>query len=246
MPEKESAIFINRELSWLEFNKRVLELSQDKNVPLAEQLNFAAIYDSNLEEFFMIRVGSLCEQTLLKNNVKENKTGMTPSQQLAEIMPVVASLQKVLDKNIAKFYKGLEAYALKKVDFACMDKKQQTFWKKYFLSELFPVLSPQMVDKRHPFPFLRDGEIYVGALIKDKKNEAPVLGIIPISAQFERILFVNSGTETSFALVEELALHFAEIAFGKTIIMEKCIFRLTRNADINAQRLCLGLVQYMP
>lgn len=235
MAAKESEIFINRELSWLEFNHRVLERSHEKSIPLGEQLNFAVIYDSNLDEFFMIRVGSLCDQTLLKNNVKENKTGMTPQQQLDAIMPKVDSLQHILDRNITKFYKRLEEYGLKKVDFSTIDKKQQGFWKKYFLSELFPVLSPQIVDRRHPFPFLRNREIYVGALIKERKNEPPVLGLIPISAQFERLLVVKDGEKNSFALVEELALHFAEIAFGKNSVMEKCLFRVTRNADINVE-----------
>lgn len=233
---RESEIFINRELSWLEFNRRVMDLSKEKSVPLGEQMNFASIYVSNLDEFFMIRVGSLCDQTLLKNDVRENKTGMTPQQQLDAIMPVVDGLQKSLDKNVAKLYKRLEAEGLHKVDFSQLDKTQLNFWKKYFMAELFPVLSPQIVDRRHPFPFLRNTEIYVGALIRERKSEPPVLGLIPISSQFERLLVVNNEGVTSFALVEELALHFAGTAFGKSsALLEKCLFRVTRNADINVE-----------
>ncbi len=233
--KKESEIFINRELSWLEFNRRVMDLSRVKTVPLGEQLNFAAIYGSNLDEFFMIRVGSLYDQTLLKDDSPENKTGMTPQQQLDAIMPKVTGLQKQCDKNVARLFDGLERYGLRKADFEHLDKEHQSFWKRYFLSELYPVLSPQIIDRRHPFPFLRNMDIYVGAMIRDKKNEAPVLGLIPVSAQFERMILVNDGDAQSFALVEELILRYADIAFGKTNLLCKCLFRVTRNADINVE-----------
>lgn len=231
----EKDIFINRELSWLEFNRRVMDLSREKAVPLGEQLSFAAIYDSNLDEFFMIRVGSLYDQTLLKSESKENKTGMTPAQQLEAIMPKVASLQKSCDKNVAKLFLRLEEYGLKKIDFSQMSKSELNPWKKYFLREIYPVLSPQIIDRRHPFPFLRNGEIYIGAMIKERKNSDPVFGLIPVSAQFERIIAIEKDGMQSYALVEEAILQFADAAFGDANILEKCIFRVTRNADINVQ-----------
>ncbi|MGD9662975.1 MAG: polyphosphate kinase 1 [Porticoccaceae bacterium] len=231
----ESKLFINRELSWLEFNRRVLDLSHEKAVPLGEQLHFAAIYDSNLDEFFMIRVGSLYDQTLLKSEMTENKTGMTAQQQIDAIMPKVTQLQKQCDRDVQKLFASLEQYELEKVDFSVLTKAQSSFWKKYFLSELFPVLSPQIIDRRHPFPFLRDREIYVGALIKEKKSERPRFGLIPVSAQFERLITLDDGEVTHFALVEELILHYAEITFGKNNVLEKCLFRVTRNADINVE-----------
>ncbi len=231
----EGEIFINRELSWLEFNRRVLDLSREKTLPLGERLNFAKIYCSNLDEFFMIRVGSLYDQTLLKNEAKENKTGMTPKQQLMAIMPKVAELQDLCDKSVDKLFEQLQGYGFEKVNFDRLDKERELFWKKYFVKELFPVLSPQIVDKRHPFPFLRDQEIYVGALIKEGKGENLLFGLIPLSSHMERLVTVANGPATSFALVEELALHFASIAFGKANVQAKCLFRVTRNADLTVE-----------
>ncbi len=232
----ESELFINRELSWLEFNRRVLDLSKEKNVPLGEQLKFAAIYGSNLDEFFMIRVGSLYDQTLLKDESIENKTGMTPKEQLTAIMPKVNELQRSCDKNVEKLFLHLQENHLHKVDFEHLNKEHENFWKKLFLRELYPVLSPQIIDRRHPFPFLRGGDTYVGAMLKEGKNGTPVFGLIPVNAQFERLWTVSEGDETHFALVEELILHFARVAFGgKSYILSKCLFRVTRNADINVE-----------
>lgn len=232
---KESKIFINRELSWLEFNRRVLALSREKDVPLGEQMNFAAIYGSNLDEFFMIRVGSLYDQTLLKSTYKENKTNMTPQQQISLIFPKVAALQKDCDKDAKKLFRRLQELGLEKVDFSALDKVGENHWKKYFLRDLFPVLSPQIVDRRHPFPFLRDRDIYIGALLKEGKGE-PHFGLIPVSNQFERLILVEDKGVTRFALVEELILHYADIAFGsKSGVLAKCIFRVTRNADISLE-----------
>ncbi|MDL2293452.1 polyphosphate kinase 1 [Ruminococcaceae bacterium OttesenSCG-928-D13] len=233
--QRESEIFINRELSWLEFNRRVMDLSREKAVPLAEQLNFAAIYGSNLDEFFMIRVGSLYDQTLLKDESKENKTGMTPQQQLDAIMPKVNMLQKQCDKNVLRLFNKLERYGLQKVDFTTLDKEHVAFWKKLFLSELYPVLSPQIIGRRHPFPFLRNMDIYIGAMISEKKGDEPVFGLIPVSTQFDRMIVVNDGDAQCFALVEELILQFADLVFGKGVVLSKCLFRITRNADINVE-----------
>ena len=233
--EKKSTIFINRELSWLEFDRRVLELAKDKRVPLAEQFNFASIYGSNLDEFFMIRVGSLYDQTLLKEEKKENKTNMTPTAQLHAIMPVVSELQGHCDKIVSKLFSHLKEYGYEKVDFTKLTKDEERFWKKYFLSELYPVLSPQIIDRRHPFPFLRNMETYVGAKVKDKGDNTESFGLLPISSQFERLIFVRMGEVTKVALVEELVRCFAHLAFGRYTVTESCIFRVTRNADINLQ-----------
>ena len=150
----EESIFINRELSWLDFNRRVLVLGKDKNVPLAEQLKFLAIYGSNLDEFFMVRVGSLQERANLmrgKKEKRENKTNMTAEEQLAAIMPKTAQLQEDCDKYYAKALENLAACGYRKVDFDKLSKEDEHFWKKYFQSELFPILSPQIVDSRHSF-----------------------------------------------------------------------------------------------
>ena len=235
---KEDSIFINRELSWLDFNRRVLVLGKDKNVPLAEQLKFLAIYGSNLDEFFMVRVGSLQERASLmrakkERDKRENKTNMTAEEQLAAIMPKTARLQEDCDKYYEKALENLAACGYKKVDFDALSKEEEHFWKKYFQSELFPILSPQIVDSRHPFPFLRNKEIYLGVLLKEKEGQS--LGMIPISSQMERLQLVRRDGRTEFALTEELVLHYAALIFGKDAVQEKCLFRVTRNADIDVK-----------
>ena len=233
---KEETIFINRELSWLDFNRRVLVLGKDKNVPLAEQVKFLAIYGSNLDEFFMVRVGSLQERANLmhgKKDKRENKTNMTAEEQLNAIMPKTARLQEDCDKYYEKAMENLAACGYKKVDFDALNKEEEHFWKKYFQNELFPILSPQIVDSRHPFPFLRNKEIYLGVLLKEKEDQS--LGMIPISSQMERLQLVRREGRTEFALTEELVLHYASLIFGKDTVQEKCLFRVTRNADIDVK-----------
>ena len=234
---KEESIFINRELSWLDFNQRVLVLGKDKNVPLAEQLKFLAIYGSNLDEFFMVRVGSLQERANLKGKKEkpENKTNMTAEEQLNAIMPKTAELQADCDKYYHKALEALAEHGYRKVNFDKIGKEEERFWKKYFQSELFPILSPQIVDNRHPFPFLRNEEIYLGVLLKDKKEGELSLGIIPISSQMERLCFFKRDGETLFALTEELVYHYVGMVFAKESIVEKCLFRVTRNADIDVK-----------
>ena len=240
MNMSDDTIFINRELSWLDFNRRVLALGKDKNVPLAERVKFLAIYGSNLDEFFMVRVGSLQERANLeqekgKKEKRENKTNMTAAEQLAAIMPKTAQLQEDCDKYYAKALEALAENGYRKVDLDHLTKEDEHVWKKYFQTELFPILSPQIVDNRHPFPFLRNKEIYLGVLLKEKHPAGQSLGIIPISSQMERIHFIKKDGKTLFALTEELVLHFAASIFGKETILEKCLFRVTRNADIDVK-----------
>jgi len=236
----DESIFINRELSWLDFNRRVLALGKDKNVPLGERIKFLAIYGSNLDEFFMVRVGSLqeranLEQSKTKKEKRENKTNMTAAEQLAAIMPKTAQLQEECDKFYAKALENLAENAYHKVDFDHLTKEEEHLWKKYFQSELFPILSPQIVDNRHPFPFLRNKEIYLGVLLKEKHTQEQSLGIVPISSQMERLHFIKKDGAVQFALTEELVLHYASSIFGKDSIQEKCLFRVTRNADIDVK-----------
>ena len=235
---KEDTIFINRELSWLDFNRRVLVLGKDKNVSLAEQVKFLAIYGSNLDEFFMVRVGSLQERASLmrakkERDKRENKTNMTAEEQLTAIMPKVAHLQEDCDKYYEKALESLAGCGYKKVDFNALSKEEEHFWKKYFQSELFPILSPQIVDSRHPFPFLRNKEIYLGVLLKEKGEQS--LGMVPISSQMERMQVIRRDGRTEFALTEELVLHYASFIFGKDAVQETCLFRVTRNADIDVK-----------
>ncbi len=225
--------YTNRELSWLEFNKRVLELVQEKNVPIGEKLKFAAIFSSNLDEFFMVRVGSLFDQTLLKSQPKENKTKLEPTDQLGIIMPHVTSLLKYKDNITPTILKKLKKADLYYVNFDNISASETDFWKEYFLNELAPLLSPQVIDKRHPFPFLRNLESYAAVSIKSKSPDKGRYGIIPISHQLPRIVTVKFGGRTLFAFTESLILHFAELVFNGMSVGEKCVFRVTRNADLS-------------
>ena len=230
---EQDTLFINRELSWLEFNRRVLALSKDKEVPLAEQLKFAAIYGSNLDEFFMVRVGSLQDQLALDGDKADaGSRNAVAAQQLNAIMPVVAELQGLCDKYVNQLEENLREKGYNKLNFDKLTKEQERFWKKYFEAELFPLLSPQIIDHRHPFPFLRNQEIYLGVTLKNKGDSEVSFGIIPVSSQFERVLYLQQDGVTWYALVEELIAHYAPMAFGRWSVQKKCLFRVTRNADI--------------
>ena len=229
--DKPENIFINRELSWLDFDSRVLALAKEKNVPLCERIKFAAIFGSNMDEFFMVRVGSLYDQTLLKTNKTDNVTHMTAAEQIAAITPRVADLQAKCDKYFAHLVQALDEQGYKKVDFTKLGKQQEHFWKEYFHRELLPLLSPQIVDQRHPFPFLYSKQIYYIAQLHSK-NDGVSYGIVPVNPQFERVLFIRDGDATCYAFVEELIGHFAASIFTASTVQKQCLFRVTRNADI--------------
>ena len=229
--DKPENIFINRELSWLDFDSRVLALAKEKNVPLCERIKFAAIFGSNMDEFFMVRVGSLYDQTLLKTNKTDNVTHMTAAEQIAAITPRVAELQAKCDKYFAHLVQALESQGYKKVDFTKLGKQQEHFWKEYFHRELLPLLSPQIVDQRHPFPFLYNKQIYYIAQLRSK-NDGVGYGIVPVNPQFERVLFIRDGDATCYAFVEEVIAHFAASIFSASTVQKQCLFRVTRNADI--------------
>ena len=229
--DKPENIFINRELSWLDFDNRVLALAKEKNVPLCERIKFAAIFGSNMDEFFMVRVGSLYDQTLLKTNKTDNVTHMTAAEQIAAITPRVADLQAKCDKYFAHLVQALDEQGYKKVDFTKLGKQQEHFWKEYFHRELLPLLSPQIVDQRHPFPFLYNKQIYYIAQLHSK-NDGVSYGIVPVNPQFERVLFIRDGDATCYAFVEELIGHYAASIFTASTVQKQCLFRVTRNADI--------------
>ena len=229
--EKTDSIFINRELSWLDFDSRVLALAKDKGVPLGERIKFAAIFANNMDEFYMVRVGSLYDQTLLKGNKKDVVTHMTAAEQIAAITPRVAELQSKCDKYYQHLIEALAKQGYQKVDFSHLSKEKEHFWKTFYQKEIFPVLSPQIVDQRHPFPFLRNKETYFIVQLNSKVDGIHY-GIVPISNQFDRVLFIKDGDVTCFAFVEELIAHYAVSVFGKSTAQKSCLFRVTRNADI--------------
>ncbi len=229
-------VYMNRELSWLKFNERVLEEAESDKVPLCERLSFASIYQSNLDEFFMVRVGSLIDQMIISKDIRDNKTNMTSSEQIKEILKRVSHLNYRKDDVYETLMKQLEEYGIKIVNFRKVSKKESEALAQYFEAEIAPLISPTIVGKRQPFPFLRNKEIYaVGVL--ERKNGKEKLGIIPCSnGVFPRLIPVP-GNPGTYMLCEDLILHYIPKVFPGYTVKEKSLIRVTRNADIDADAL---------
>lgn len=226
---------MNRELSWLKFNERVLEEAENKKVPLCERLTFASIYQSNLDEFFRVRVGSLVDQMLLGGKIRDNKTKMTAKEQIEEVLHQVMKLNRRKDAVYDAIMGQLEDYGIRLVDFRKISKKESEYLEKYFLSEIAPVISPTIVGKRQPFPFLKNNEIYAVVVLQTKSGKEK-LGIIPCSnTGFKRL--VELPTAGTYILAEELILHYIPEVFKRYNIKAKSLIRVTRNADIDADAL---------
>ena len=228
-------VYVNRELSWLKFNERVLEEAENKKVPLCERLTFASIYQSNLDEFFRVRVGSLVDQMLLGGKIRDNKTKMTAKEQIEEVLHQVMKLNRRKDAVYDAIMGQLEDYGVRLVDFRKISKKESEYLEKYFLSEIAPVISPTIVGKRQPFPFLKNNEIYAVVVLQTKSGKEK-LGIIPCSnTGFKRL--VELPTAGTYILAEELILHYIPEVFKRYNIKAKSLIRVTRNADIDADAL---------
>ena len=226
---------MNRELSWLKFNERVLEEAENKKVPLCERLTFASIYQSNLDEFFRVRVGSLVDQMLLGGKIRDNKTKMTAKEQIEAILHQVMKLNRRKDAVYDAIMGQLEDYGVRLVDFRKISKKESEYLEKYFLNEIAPVISPTIVGKRQPFPFLKNNEIYAVVVLQTKSGKEK-LGIIPCSnTGFKRL--VELPTAGTYMLAEELILHYIPEVFERYNIKAKSLIRVTRNADIDADAL---------
>ena len=228
-------VYMNRELSWLKFNERVLEEAENKKVPLCERLTFASIYQSNLDEFFRVRVGSLVDQMLLGGKIRDNKTKMTAKEQIQAVLHQVTKLNRRKDAVYDTIMGQLEDYGVRLVDFRKISKKESEYLEKYFLSEIAPVISPTIVGKRQPFPFLKNNEIYAVVVLQTKSGKEK-LGIIPCSnTGFKRL--VELPTAGTYMLAEELILHYIPEVFKRYNIKAKSLIRVTRNADIDADAL---------
>ena len=226
---------MNRELSWLKFNERVLEEAENKKVPLCERLTFASIYQSNLDEFFRVRVGSLVDQMLLGGKIRDNKTKMTAKEQIEAVLHQVMKLNRRKDAVYDAIMGQLEDYGVRLVDFRKISKKESEYLEKYFLNEIAPVISPTIVGKRQPFPFLKNNEIYAVVVLQTKSGKEK-LGIIPCSnTGFKRL--VEMPTAGTYMLAEELILHYIPEVFKRYNIKAKSLIRVTRNADIDADAL---------
>ena len=228
-------IYMNRELSWLKFNERVLEEAENKKVPLCERLTFASIYQSNLDEFFRVRVGSLVDQMLLGGKIRDNKTKMTAKEQIEAVLHQVMKLNRRKDAVYDAIMGQLEDYGIRLVDFRKISKKESEYLEKYFLNEIAPVISATIVGKRQPFPFLKNNEIYAVVVLQTKSGKEK-LGIIPCSnTGFKRL--VELPTAGTYMLAEELILHYIPEVFERYNIKAKSLIRVTRNADIDADAL---------
>lgn len=229
-------IYMNRELSWLKFNERVLEEAENPKVPLCERLTFASIYQSNLDEFFMVRVGSLYDQTLLDKKIRENKTDMTSQEQIDAILKRTKQINKRIEAVYEELMERVAEQGIRILRFNELDEEGAAYLERYFESEIAPLISPTVVGRRQPFPFLRNKEIYAVAVLgsKGKKDR---LGIIPCTSNIFGRLIAVPGMQGTYMLAEELILHFAPAVFKGYKIKSKSLLRITRNADIDADAL---------
>ena len=245
------AFFQNRELSWLEFNKRVLDQASDPTVPLLERLNFVSIFWSNLQEFFMVRVGSLSDLELLKRKIVDNKSGWTPGQQLTHIYKRCHELYGEYEETYKKVSHKLAKKGVHRLSIKELNDKQLDQIKKHFHQNVSPFLSPQIVNSRHPFPHLTNGAIYIVVRLNEKstdekdkdkakdknKNLAAknvTLGLIPLPTQVERIVQIeNDGDELAFVLLEDIIDYFAPHIFSMYKVKHTNIICVTRNADLD-------------
>ena len=219
----------NRELSWLRFNERVLLEATDETVPLLERLKFVSIFTSNLDEFFMIRVGSLHDLALMDSSAVDKKTGMTAQEQLTAIFSAVRPLIAEKDGICAGLHRQLAPFGIHALELDELEKTEQKFVKHYFQTEMDPILSPQIIDSHHPFPHLVNKVLHVGALLRDKGGE--VFGVIPMPASLPEVLFLP-GAEVRFVQTAAILLSQVDKVFRNYDVVEKVVFCVTRNADI--------------
>lgn len=225
-------LYENRELSWLKFNERVLEEAEDTSVPLCERMTFLSIFQSNLDEFFMVRVGLLEDQKLLSQKLRENKTNMTAGEQIEAILKRVAELNERKDAIYASIMKEVGEKGVHLTDFKALAKSESKYLEEYFMKEIVPLLSVMIVGRKQPFPFLKGQEIYALAVL-GTRNGKKKIGIIPCSSSvFPRLIRIPTKDDT-YMLVEELILHFLPKVYKGYKVLEKSVIRVTRNADID-------------
>ena len=222
----------NRELSWLKFNERVLQESDRIEHPLLERLKFISIFTTNLDEFFMVRVGSIIDYVLLGTEYIDNKTGMSAQEQLDEIFKAVAPLYKVRDLSFLSTMEGLGHHGLKLLKMQELSDDEIKSLRKYFTQNIEPLLSPQIVDSRHPFPHLANKQLHIAVTLESKKGT--LFGLIALPPTIDRKVHLE-GDNYRFVLLEELIMYFADSVFGIYNVLEKNVIAVTRNADINME-----------
>ena len=229
-------IYMNRELSWLKFNERVLEEAENNEVPLCERMNFVSIYQSNLDEFFRVRVGSLQDQMLVNKKIRDNKTNMTSEEQIKAILKEVKRLNKRKDAAYADLMKKVAEYGITLVDFKTAKPEEKKFLEQYFNHEIVPLSSPTIVGKRQPFPFLRNQEIYAVVVLETRSGKERI-GIIPCTNNMVERLVEIPGGEGRYVLSENIVLHYIGKVFKGYKVIGKSLIRVVRNADIDADAL---------
>ena len=220
----------NRELSWLKFNQRVLEEAKDSSVPLLERMKFVSIFTSNLDEFFMIRVGSLYDMSLTDNSTIDSRSGMNPKEQLDAIFAAVAPLYKERDKTYSEIKKLLNPFGVCVLSIKELEQQEKKYVKKYFKDQILPILSPQIVDANHPFPHLLNKELYVIASLK--QNGTSMIGIVPVPQFVSDILYLP-GHDIRYIRMEKVIMEYLDVVFDKYEVSNKNYICVTRNADVS-------------
>ena len=228
----------NRELSWLQFNARVLAEAEDENVPLLERFKFLAIFTSNLDEFFMIRVGSLCDMAAVDKEHTDSKSGLTAKEQLHLIYKAVEPLYARRDAAFSDVDSKLSAIGLRRLTMDSLASNEQKYIKRYFKDIIAPVLSPQIVDSHHPFPHLEGKVLHIAALLSHKKTER--LGLLPVPASLPPVVFLPE-TPSRYILTEDILLAYADHVFEMYDVLEKTVLCVTRNADIQVDDETFGV-----
>ena len=221
----------NRELSWLRFNQRVLEEAADESNPLLERLKFVAIFSSNLDEFFMVRVGSLFDLAAVSPEAVDNKTGMTPIQQLRRIYETVPGLIEQKKRIYAGVRAALAEAGVEDVTYPSLRAKEEKTVDRYFKADILPILSPIIIGSHHPVPHLVSKQLYVAARLQDKKGKSAV-GILPVPQSLPAYVALPDS-DLRFIRTEEILLHWAPTLFGAYQVLETCLISVTRNADIS-------------
>lgn len=221
----------NRELSWLTFNERILEEAQDTSVPLFERLKFLAIFTSNLDEFFMIRVGSLTDLSLMENGNIDNKTGMTPEEQLEKIYKRADSLYKIRDAVYDTVENNLRELSVCNLNIKELNRTEKKYIEKYYKDHILPILSPQVINSRHPFPHLMNKELYIFCVFSGEDTK---YGLIPLSKSLPEFVIIP-GEQVRYVMTEKIILYYLKDIFDMYKIVNSAVVSVTRNADISAE-----------
>ena len=233
-PRRDFSYTQNRELSWLRFDERVLDEANDTSVPLFERLKFAAIFESNLDEFLMVRVGGLSDLATLKRQPRDNKSNLTPAEQVDEVLARLPGMLERWGSIFSELEGELEGYGVSRARADALSPADRTFVNRYFQAYVSPVISPLVIDPRHPFPNLRNGALYLVCALEGAEDEGNLLGLIEIPSSMSRTVEIPSADgEFRYILLEDVILTCLDSCFGSYRPLDRALIRVTRNADID-------------